>query len=195
MDIEKLSNSLHYLNVKELEDLCKKYDLPTHVPAPLLKKPSLIQAIVVYVQTGNKTQFKNLLPMVSRATSKVSELTPQAKILFGSYKSDLKTRLFLQKLIGPHFYFTAYGFDWVKQRWMDGNPPTYQEFADFWQKEHLYRKEHKNTPLKEEWAYLNFLRDYRQQYPHANKQEALSAWETTRGEKVNDVYNMLRVIE
>ena len=191
MNIKKLSDTLHYLNIKELKDLCTKYNLPTNIPAPLLKKPCLIQAIINYVQTGKVTLFKNLLPLISRTKVKLQELDPQTKILFGTYKNDLKTRLFMQKLIGSHFHFTVYGHDWIKERWMEGNPPTYQEFANFWQEQYLYRKSHNNSPLKQEWAYLNFLRMYTQQHPNVSKHEKLIAWEKIRKQKVKEAYEML----
>lgn len=62
--------------------------------------------------------------------------------------------MFLKKLIGDYFHFTAFGVDWVDERWMDGNPPTYQEFVDMWRAEYKRRQETPANP-KEEWAYIN----------------------------------------
>ncbi len=49
---------------------------------------------------------------------------------------------------------SAFGIDWLNERWMDGNTPTYQEFADMWEAGYRRRKERGEKP-KEEWAYIS----------------------------------------
>ncbi len=61
-------------------------------------------------------------------------------ILKGSYKNDLKTRLFFKNIVGDHFHFTAFGIDWINEKWMEGNPPTYRDYATMWQSEVDRRK-------------------------------------------------------
>lgn len=183
---DELEDALHYFSVAELEELCKQYGLQIRVPAPLLKKPTLIKAIMTFVSTGERITYKVFLPKSSCAPkgSVSIDLMPSARILFGAYKNDLKTRIFMQKLVGAHFHFTVYGHEWIKERWMQGNPPTYQEFAEFWQSEYEARKEHIESPLKREWAYLNFLRDYRHEHPDTSQQKLNALWEKARAEKV-----------
>lgn len=72
-------------------------------------------------------------------------------------------------------------------------PPTYGEFAQFWQAEYCNRKG-KEAPLKQEWAYMNFLRDYGLMHPEASKEEILSEWEKTRRQKVATVEMIMRKI-
>ena len=101
-------------------------------------------------------------------------------ILKGSYKNDLKTRLFFKSIIGDHFHFTAFGIDWINARWFAGNPPTYQEFADMWITESEKRVLEGSVP-KKEWAYINFTQKFIAQVPNASRQQLLYAWETERG--------------
>ena len=112
-------------------------------------------------------------------------------MLAGAYKNDLKTRLFFKELVGPHFHFTAYGIDWLEEHWYKGKPPTYNEFAVFWQKEHE-RRVHKPETPKKEWAYLNFLQHYKEKNPDAPKNEMLDAWARERKNAVYSVMTLLR---
>jgi hypothetical protein len=100
-------------------------------------------------------------------------------MLKGGYKNDLKTRIFFREIIGQHFHFTAFGIDWLESRWMDGNPPTYQEFADMWSKEYEFRTAYGSAP-KAEWAYINFVKMHSNENPNASRNEILSSWEIER---------------
>lgn len=79
-------------------------------------------------------------------------VTLDARMHKRAYKNDFKTRLFFKEIIGQHFHFTAFEIDWLENRWMDGNPPTYQEFSHMCMKEDELRKAYRSTP-KEELAY------------------------------------------
>ena len=106
-------------------------------------------------------------------------LKPESYILYGSYKNNSVTREFFKSIIGKHFHFTAFGMDWINQRWMEDNPPTYQEFALFWQDEYERRKI-KKMPAKKEWAYISFVQDYITKYPHASRNKIMDAWKKER---------------
>lgn len=106
-------------------------------------------------------------------------LTPHTLILKGSYKNDLKTRLFFKELIGNYFHFTAFGIDWLEARWLEGKPPTYQDFAEMWKTEYAKRKKLGTTP-KEEWAYINFTQKFMNTHPDADRATLLKAWEAER---------------
>lgn len=173
-DITTLQNSLYYLHVSELKSYCEKLALSTKG-----NKIALISRIIYFLKTGEKLEVPRY-PAVSLAkVRKTTELMADALMLKGAYRNDLKTRLFFKKLIGAHFHFTAFGIDWLEERWMEGNPPTYQEFADMWQKEYIYRKEHGSTP-KEEWAYIRFVKSYLNENLQASRNEILSSWEIER---------------
>lgn len=113
-------------------------------------------------------------------------------MLKGSFKNDLKTRMFLKELIGNYFHYTAYGIDWIKDRWMQGLPPTYEQFAAYWQNEYLARKTTK-AALKPEWAYLNFLDRYQKHHPTGSKKDAIVAWNIERQLHVDTVKKMLNI--
>ena len=139
------------------------------------KKLVLIDRILTFLQTGEKRTLAPL-PEISKAKRGMKyPLSPSTLILKNSYKNDLVTRNFLKALVGNHFHFTAYGIDWIEERWYAGSPPSYQEFADFWQSEHLKRQKLK-VPPKKEWAYINFVQAYLVTKPNAAKDELLSMW-------------------
>lgn len=88
-------------------------------------------------------------------------------------------------------YFTAFGIDWIKNRWLQGDPPTYQEFAKFWQQEYIRRKKVKSTS-KEEWAYITFLQQVKEQYPDITKEKMLAMWHVLRKKYVNRAHELLK---
>ncbi len=181
-----LNDALHYLKMDELREVLKNLQLPEDG-----KKVALIQRIICFIETG-KIAKSTSIPMEAKAKKgQEYPLLPRTLIVKGAYKNDLKTRLFFKNLIGNHFHFTAYGIDWITDRWMDSNPPTYQEFADFWQQEYERRKILK-APPKQEWAYLNFIQRYLKKFPMAPRAEIMKAWETERLKKVAEVKEFLR---
>lgn len=185
-DINNLKSSLLFLHMQELRDICLQLKISDKGT-----KGILIERIVHFLKTGK--EIKQLpVPLISCAQKKKEyPLEPKTLILKGSYKNDLQTRLFFKKLIGEHFHFTAFGIDWINDRWMQSNPPTYQEYADMWQKEYARRKEEGSTP-KEEWAYINFIQKYVVIHPQASRQEGLDAWEKERMKHKKRVSELLR---
>lgn len=147
-DQQILHDALHYMNMAELNDVCSELKIP-HVGM----KATIIARIMYFLETG-KILTEPIILDISRAKKhQVVLLRPESLILYGTYKNDLATRLFFKKLIGEHFHFTAVGHDWIKVRWLEGNRPTYQEFADFWEEA---RRLNKICP-KQKWAYLSFI--------------------------------------
>lgn len=96
----------------------------------------------------------------------------------------------MKTLIGSHFHFTAAGIDWINERWMKGDPPTYQEFADFWIRDHQSKKVKKPTP-KKEWAYINFIQRYLEEKPHTSKSELTQEWNKEREKQLRIAKNLL----
>ena len=184
---QKLRAAILYLNMQELKNICVHYNL-----AHKGDKIELIERIITYTTTGKITAEKQI-PAISKAQPKMNyPLAAQTLILAGSFKNDLKTRMFLKSLIGQHFAYTAYGIDWIKQQWMQETPPTYAQFAAYWQSEYLARKNDK-APLKPQWAYLNFLDRYQKEYPTASKVQAIAAWNIERQLHVTKVFTMLGI--
>lgn len=180
-----LQESLYYLHVAELKKICQELGIPDSG-----KKAPLIERILTFIATGMLTT-KTEIPNASKAKKGVDyPLHSDTLVLHGAYKNDLKTRNFMKTLVGEHFYFTVFGHDWIKERWMQSNPPTYAEFAQFWQYAYQETKNKKN-PLKQEWALLNFMRRYRDEFPEASNIEVMSIWKETRNEHVARVFKIL----
>ncbi len=179
--------SLLFLHVLELQMLCVQFCFFTPVKET---KMILIDRIMHFIETGTVLEQPKI-PAVSRAArGAVYQLAPTTLMLKGAYKNDLQTRLFFKHLIGDYFHFTAFGIDWLKARWLEGNPPTYQEFADMWVVEYKCRKEEGSKP-KEEWAYINFIQDFMRKHPEAPREVSLAAWEKERARHVEIVKNVL----
>lgn len=186
-DLQLLNESLHYLKMIELKHLCKRYNLSTEG-----NKVVLIERIVKFFQTGEEATAPEI-PFQSKAQKgKIYPITAHGLMLHGAYKNDLKTREFFKKLIGNYFHFTAFGIDWLNERWLAGNPPTYAEFAEYWKKEYASRQSKKPAP-KKEWAYINFTQRILKQHPTASRHEINEAWELERLIYVNIVKKILRL--
>lgn len=115
-------------------------------------------------------------------------------MLKGSYKNDYATRSFFKALIGSHFHFTAYGIDWLQERWEQGKPPTYREFANMWQSQWQWRKQQKVDP-KEEWAYLNFCQQFMKKYPHSSRSQMMKEWKEKREAQVTKAHLFLEKLQ
>lgn len=172
-----LSEGLNFFHVAELKEICAQLNLQEQG-----KKAVLIQHILHFIQTGEKQELPKI-PHISRAKRGENyPLHPETLILKGAYKNDLKTRLFFKKLIGEYFHFTAFGVDWLNDRWMVGQPPTYREFAEMWKAEYTLRQNAPRAP-KMEWAYINFTQRFLAAHPHSSRADLLSAWTQERGQQ------------
>lgn len=145
---DALFESFYVLTMDQLRTLCKHFEL-TYTG----KKVFLIECLKQYLLTGAHVKPQAYPAASCAQKGEKAELLPDAFILFGSYKNDLKTRLFMKKLVGDRFHFTAAGIDWMHERWAQGKPPTYGEFAVWWQTEGQLQR-----PLKKEWAFFELCR-------------------------------------
>jgi hypothetical protein len=118
-------------------------------------------------------------------------LAKDTLMLFGSYKNDLKTRIFFKNWIGQHFHFTARGIDWLKSRWLSGNPPTYLEFSEFWQEDYLRSQLEGNPNPKIELRYNNFTKE-KVKEGILDKKEIVKLWKLKKEEAKNKVYCFLK---
>ncbi len=184
----ELRESLLFLSVNELKEILAKLLLPEKG-----KKISLIERILHFLATGEIIQEPKIPKKSCAQKDKAYSLEPNTLMLKGAYKNDLKTRLFFKKLIGNHFHFTAFGIDWLNERWLDGNPPTYQEFANMWIKEYGQRKAF-GSPPKEEWALMNFAQQYRRDNTRILREEFFAAWKEEHHRNLEIVKNILSQI-
>lgn len=184
-ELSAFKESLMFLHVEELRELALRLCLEGKG-----NKMVVINRILHFLETGQKLTVQKL-PEISRSKrGLIYPLEKDTLMLKGSYKNDLKTRMFFKKLIGAHFHFTAFGIDWLNERWMDGNPPTYQEFANMWQEEYQKRKEMPVAP-KAEWAYINFVQKFILSSPEASRECVHQAWESERQQHKNYIYDRL----
>ncbi len=183
-----LSDALHFMKMAELQDACRILGLPDAG-----KKAELIEKIMVFIRTGTIMPLPKI-PEISRASLRQAQrLHPDALMLYGSYKNDAATRAFFKTLIGPRFHYTAFGIDWLNDRWMAGKPPTYQEFADYWIAESERRKKNPEDP-KKEWRYINFMQDMQITHPTASKDEMMTAWKEAQAHNAQRARRILMAI-
>lgn len=184
-ELSELHTSLYYLRMSELKALSKRLHLPTDG-----QKGALIHRIYHYVRTGTITKLPEIPDISKTKTKQRTPLTINSLMLFGSYKNDLATRNFMKTIVGPHFHFTAYGIDWLNERWLSGNPPTYKEFAVYWQEETDRRKNRKPIP-KKEWAYISFVQKLIHETPNAGRQLIINEWMNMQKYQTEKVYKIL----
>lgn len=183
-----LNDALYYMKMDELKKACVILSLPNHG-----KKIDLITRIITFVQSG-KIITSPTIPKESRSTSHPAQpLTMSSLMLYGSYKNDARTRTFFKKLIGPQFHFTAFGIDWLNDCWLRGEPPTYQEFANYWIKETKHREQIKPRP-KDEWKYINFLQQMNKENPLLSKKELMDRWKKLQADKASLVFEILELL-
>lgn len=185
-ELEALTHALYYLKMIELKNICSSLDIPNNDT-----KANLISSIILFLKTGS-IKPPSKIPAASCAKrGTIYPLKPNTLMLFGNYKNDLKTRMFMKELIGDYFHFTAFGIDWLKERWHNGNPPTYAEFAQFWIDEYDHRKKEPAKP-KAEWAYINLVQGYIKQNPHASKLEITKTWMNEQAKNRDIVHRILK---
>lgn len=188
-DLLVLKESLMFLHVCELKDVAIRLCLSNKG-----NKMIIIMRILHFLETGQKLTLPKFPEKSCAKRGSYYSLGQNEFMLKGAYRNDLKTRKFFKQLIGDHFHFTAFGIDWLNERWMEGNPPTYNEFAVMWQEEYQKRK---NMPVvpKEEWAYINFVQKYLVNFPNAAKELINHVWECERQEHKVNVYKWIEQIK
>ena len=174
------------MRIPELRDTCKELKLPFSGI-----KGDLIQRVIHFLKTGIIVNPEPI-PDVSKARKGIDyPLLPETRILYGNYRNDFATRVFMKTLVGNHFHFTASGIDWIKERWRAGNPPSYREFADFWQQQYLANKQ-KRPPPKEEWAFIKFTQAYLTKKPAASHEELIGAWKQEQRYQVRKAQQIIQ---
>lgn len=187
-DLKLLNETIWFMKVAELRKCCAMLGIPDTG-----QKGKMVDRIISYAKTGVVKKNK-IIPDISKSKGKPKQLLkPTSLMLHSEYKNDLKTRIFFKSLIGSHFHFTAFGIDWLNERWQDGNPPTYKEFADYWINETEKRKLKKPKP-KKEWAYINFLQNYKKENPGSSKDDSIRDWKKLRLEKATMAIKIIKNI-
>ncbi len=181
-----MKNSLVFFHVSELKDLATNLSLLDKG-----NKMALIMRILHFLHTGKKLTVPKFPENSCAKRGQIYPIDLSSLMLKGSYKNDLKTRLFFKQFLGDHFHFTAFGIDWLNERWMHGNPPTYQEFAEMWQDEYKKRKNMPAAP-KEEWAYINFVQKFLANSLEVSRESVNHAWECERQKHKANIFAWLK---
>lgn len=185
-DLDVLSQALYFLKVSDLRKACYSFSLSESG-----KKGELIERIIIFVVAG-QIKISQVIPSQSlQKNYSHQSLFPNSLMLYGGYKNDSATREFFKELIGPQFHFTAFGVDWLNDRWFKGSPPTYQEFADYWVEEIKRRKKVKVEP-KKEWAYISFLQQMNEVMPQASRIQLMQEWKKMQLQKSQIAHSLLK---
>ena len=176
-ELSTLHDSLHYMKIAELKKACLFLGITEKG-----KKTSLIERILNFIKTGSIIDIPKIPARSLARNHPIQPLAPSSLILYGEYKNDLKTRMFLKKLIGQHFHFTVFGIDWINEHWQKGDPPTYQKFATFWTKEFERRKQEKSQP-KDEWMFIRFVQKIKKEKPLASQKDIVHMWKIIHTKK------------
>ena len=181
----QISESLLFFHVGELKELAQRLGLSDQGT-----KLILVNRVIHFLKTGEKLRAIPFPQKSCAPRGQKTLLDPKAYMLYGSYKNDLDSRLFFKKLIGEFFHFTAFGIDWLNERWIQADPPTYQEFADMWVNEYARRKLEPQAP-KQEWAYIRFVQNYLKSNPNASRDVLMNAWYLEREKHKKVVLKLL----
>lgn len=184
---EQLYQGLHYLHMDELRSLADTFQLATKGT-----KKQLINRLFARVK-GTLPPKEPVIPSVSCAKKGGQyPVAPDTLMLYGAYKNSHEQRALFKQLVGDHFHFTAYGVDWLKEQWAAGKPPTYQQFADYWQNQYVERSTGASES-KEEWAYIKFLQEYSLLHSDATAYEMKQAWHVQRSAQKDIVWQLLHL--
>ncbi len=186
--LQELYTALHYCSMGELKNFCHQFNSDSNGT-----KKKLIMRL--YNKACGKLPENEVpIPAASRPVKGVSyPVRPETLMVYGVYKHSHEQRALFKQLVGDHFHFTAFGVDYLKERWRLGMPPTYQEFADFWQEEYSKRILEPVEP-KEEWAYIRFVQRYLEQHPDAVRTTVTAAWKEFRIQQVVVVQKLLHKV-
>lgn len=182
----EIKKSLLFLHVKELKEIAINLSLSDRGT-----KMIVILRILHFLETGQKLTAPKFPKESCAQKGETYRMDEDGLMLKGAYKNDLKTRIFFKGLIGSHFHFTAFGIDWLNEKWMQGRPPTYRQFAQMWEEEYQRRKKTPNTP-KEEWAYINFVQNFLLKFPLANRKSINDGWENERKKHKIKIFDFLK---
>lgn len=182
-NLTQLESSIYFLKVGELKKIIQILNLNFSG-----NKPNMIRRIIAWYE-NKEENFKTEKP-VTQIISPIAN--PKTHLMKGIYKNNAESRTIFQSLIGPHFHFTVFGLDWLNQQWNLGISPTFQEFAKFWQEEFEKRKI-KKAPLKDEWMFLRFQKEFKEKHPNATNREFQSAWHKIRQENLNITLKLLEI--
>jgi hypothetical protein len=155
---------------KELTRFCGAHKLPSTG-----SKIELTKRVTTFLKTG-KCPAPKKEKQKWAWDSEQAPLTPKTEVIH--YKSDLITRAFFEKKIGPHFKFNADVLSWIKEKLAANQKLTYADIIAEWKKRDALKKDpHYRRPIPKQFQFNQFMQDW----ARANEQgDAKAAWKLVR---------------
>jgi hypothetical protein len=98
-------------------------------------------------------------------------------VIHEDFKFNQQSRAFFEKVVGPHFKFTAHIGAYVRANF---GKITYRDFIREWEADRTSRKEGYKPPIMASCRYNQFVRDYLAANKDASFQDAVAAWKKVR---------------
>jgi len=182
---ETVENAIYFLKVNELQQLADFAGLSRTGSKQSLIDRLLNAAFATKIKEKKyKTWTKAELETIHK------DYDPNLFILPGKYSNNAEYKERFKASIGPHFSFTSFGMDWIRERWETGRFPTFEMFENFWKKEFSKRKQNKNFESKQTLQRVNYFR--RMQGRGLTQAELEAGWSGEREEQAKIALTYLR---
>lgn len=160
-EINFIKKKIYYLNIQELENIAKKFNIPIHIFEQ--KDNQIIETNIREVKINiiknilrliiGKKLKQTIIPQNVINKSPIKNLNEYSKVYYGQFKSNNKQILNLMKQLTNNKYKNgAIAFIILRNLWSKGKLINYKEFAKLWLKEN-----EKHDKPNIEWAYLTDL--------------------------------------
>ena len=177
--VQSLSGSLWYLHLDEIKDICRnRFKIPENGTKAWVVHRILHfihsdgKEILVYPDIPDHCYARFHKPQVYSLDADGNNL-----MLKGSFNRGKKLKDYFIKLTeNKNFYFSYRSTTWLQYRWVQGQPPTYKEFAEFFLKECLKAI---NMDLPE-CCYLRFISAQNQASAFSSRKELMALWHSER---------------
>ena len=180
-EIDLIKTNIYFLNLKELRWILKSFSLSVSG-----KKQDLIHRILEHLRLPSD-EANGVYPIAGLRKLKTSD-DADNHIVEGIYKNNRHYRSLFTKKVGPHFKFTSFGMDWIKQCWKLGINPSFDDFVLYWEKEYERRKNGGAFKSKLTNRRVVFFRDNR----GTPKEQLEAQWHSVREKAVEQVLRALK---
>ena len=147
-----------YWTKLELINFCRNTKLPTHGA-----KLDLAKRIEEFLISGKIPEpvLNNFLKKSTINKSKKRDLlSREAPVI--NYKSDLATREFFQKELGPEFRFNADVLVWIRTKLNNQESFTYGDIINEWATQNSLRKNpNHERKIPEQFQFNQFMKDWK----------------------------------
>jgi hypothetical protein len=106
-------------------------------------------------------------------------------VIYEDFKFNQQSRSFFEKVVGPHFKFTAHIGAYVRANF---GKITYRDFIHEWEADRTRRKAGYKPPIMASCRYNQFVRDYLAANKGASFKDAVAAWKEVRDKRGDQKY-------